>query len=146
MQSALDASHKENESIQNDLDCSYEENERMQKSMNQMIPLANKLNAQKALLDEGAEAKDSDTTQSLKIRVKELKNELEQVTQDSSFKDGLIFCLRSRVSNLEDELNQIASHQASHNSKKGSAEIDSDLSSNDYKHDEVVEKEVIVIL
>jgi hypothetical protein len=96
--------------------------------------------AQKALLDEGAEAKDSDTTQSLEIRVKELKNELEQVTQDSSFKDGLIFCLRSRVSNLEDELNQIASHQASHDSKKGSAEADSDLSSNDYKHDEVVEE------
>ncbi|RGB23458.1 hypothetical protein C1646_677098 [Rhizophagus diaphanus] len=96
--------------------------------------------AQKALLDEGTEAKDSDTTQSLEIRVKELKNELEQVTQNSSFKDGLIFCLRSKVSNLEDELNQIASHQASHDSKKGSAKADSDLSSNDYKHDEVVEE------
>ncbi|RGB38993.1 hypothetical protein C1646_755092 [Rhizophagus diaphanus] len=96
--------------------------------------------AQKALLNEGAEAKDSDTTQSLEIRVKELKNELEQVTQDSSFKDGLIFCLRFRVSNLEDELNQIASHQSSHDSKKSSAEADSDLSFNNYKYNEVVKE------
>ena len=44
MQSVLDASHEENESIQNDLDRSYEENKHMQKSMNQMIPLANQLN------------------------------------------------------------------------------------------------------
>ncbi|CAI2190094.1 11981_t:CDS:2, partial [Funneliformis geosporum] len=96
--------------------------------------------AQKALLAEGAEAKDSDTTQSLEIKVKELKNELEQLTQDSSFKDGLIFCLRSRVSNLEDELDQIASHQVSHDSKKGSVEADSASSSNNYKHNEVVEE------
>ncbi|CAB5395970.1 unnamed protein product [Rhizophagus irregularis] len=38
---------------------------------------------------------------SLEIRVKELKNELEKVTQNSSFKDGLIFYFRSRVSDLE---------------------------------------------
>ncbi|PKK72306.1 hypothetical protein RhiirC2_743000, partial [Rhizophagus irregularis] len=75
--------------------------------------------AQKALLE------DTDTTQSLEIKVKELKNELEQVTRDSSFKDGLIFCLRSRVSNLEDELDQIVSHQTSHDPKIGSAEADS---------------------
>ena len=101
---------------------------------------------QKALLAEGDKAKDSDTTKSLEIRVKGLKNELEQVTQDSSFKDGLIFCLRSRVSNLEDELealgrqDQIASHQTSHDSKISSAETDSASSSNNYKHDEVVEE------
>ncbi|CAB5357823.1 unnamed protein product [Rhizophagus irregularis] len=90
--------------------------------------------AQKALLE------DTDTTQSLEIKVKELKNELEQVTRDSSFKDGLIFCLRSRVSNLEDELDQIVSHQTSHDPKIGSAEADSASLSNDYKHDEVVEE------
>ncbi|CAB5384626.1 unnamed protein product [Rhizophagus irregularis] len=68
---------------------------------------------------------------SLEIRVKELKNELEKVMQNSSFKDGLIFCLRSRVSDLErkaerDELDQFASqlHQISHNSKISSAEAD----------------------
>ena len=66
--------------------------------------------------------------------------------QASSFKDGLIFCLRSRVSNLEDELealgrrDQIASHQTSHDSKIGSAEADSASSSNNYKHNEVVEE------
>ncbi|CAG8584139.1 2222_t:CDS:1, partial [Dentiscutata heterogama] len=44
--------------------------------------------AQKALL------KDTDTIPSLhKIKVKELKNELEQVTQNLSFRDRLIFCL-----------------------------------------------------
>ncbi|CAG8802045.1 9209_t:CDS:1, partial [Racocetra fulgida] len=59
--------------------------------------------AQKALL------KDADITQSLhEIKMKELKNELEQVTQNSSFRDGLIFCLRSRISDLEDELEQIS--------------------------------------
>ena len=79
---------------------------------------------------------------SLEIKAKELENELEKVTQNSSFKDGLIFCLRSRVSNLEDELDQIVSqqHQIIHDSKIGSAEADPALSSNDYKHDEVVEE------
>ncbi|RIA81829.1 hypothetical protein C1645_789490 [Glomus cerebriforme] len=69
---------------------------------------------------------------SLEIRVEELKNELEKVTQNSSFKDGLIFCLRSRVSDLErqaerDELEQIPlpkalkakSHPSSNDSKTG---------------------------
>ncbi|CAB5314937.1 unnamed protein product [Rhizophagus irregularis] len=65
--------------------------------------------------------KNSDTNQlcsnpSLEIKAKELENELEKVTQNSSFKDGLIFCLRS------------------------SAEADPVSSSNDYKHDEVVEE------
>ncbi|GET67376.1 uncharacterized protein OCT59_022619 [Rhizophagus irregularis] len=214
MQSALDASHEENESIQNDLDRSYEENERMQKSMNQMIPLANQLNGlnnklvsqitceQKSHADLNAKQlkeieslkstvkslesiislmqkdsslkdsdiislgtkineleaeleqamqkvllKNSDTNQlcsnpSLEIKAKELENELEKVTQNSSFKDRLIFCLRSRVSNLEDELDQIVSqpHQIIHDSKIGSAEADPVSSSNDYKHDEVVEE------
>lgn len=78
---------------------------------------------------------------SLEIKAKELENELEKVTQNSSFKDGLIFCLRSRVSNLEDELDQIVSqpHQIIHDSKIGSAEADPASSSNDYKHDEVEE-------
>ena len=92
-----------------------------------IISLGTKINELEAELEQATQKvllKDSDTTQSLEIRVKELKNELEQVTQDSSFKDGLIFCLRSRVSNLEDELNQIASHQASYDSKKGNAEAD----------------------
>ncbi|CAG8728752.1 8297_t:CDS:1, partial [Funneliformis mosseae] len=73
---------------------------------------------------------------------KELENELEKVTQNSSFKDGLIFYLRSRVSNLEDELDQIVSqlHQTIHDSKIGSAEVNSASSSNDYKHNEVVEE------
>ncbi|CAG8758892.1 417_t:CDS:1, partial [Funneliformis caledonium] len=59
----------------------------------------------------------------------ELENELEKVTQNSSFKDGLIFCLRSRVSDLEcqaerDELEQIPlkSHLSSNNSKTGGDE------------------------
>ncbi|CAB5361514.1 unnamed protein product [Rhizophagus irregularis] len=100
----------------------------------------------------------------LEIRVKELKNELEKVTQNSSFKDGLIFCLRSRVSDLEckaerDELDQFTSqsHQISHDSKIGSAEADHETeisetlcsrknlpienpSSSDYKHSETVEE------
>ncbi|UZO21345.1 uncharacterized protein OCT59_013741 [Rhizophagus irregularis] len=74
---------------------------------------------------------EQENNSSLEIRVKELKNELEKVTQNSSFKDGLIFCLRSRVSDLErkakkDELDQFASqlHQISHDSKIGSAEAD----------------------
>ncbi|RIA79610.1 hypothetical protein C1645_845404 [Glomus cerebriforme] len=100
----------------------------------------------------------------LEIRVKELKNELEKVTQNSSFKDGLIFCLRSRISDLEcqaerDELDQFASqpHQISHDSKIGSAEADHETgisetlcpeknlpiensSSSDYKHSKTVEE------
>ncbi|CAI2190061.1 19892_t:CDS:1, partial [Funneliformis geosporum] len=64
----------------------------------------------------------------------ELKNELEKVMQNSSFKDGLIFCLRSRVRNLEDELDQIIlqSHQLINDSKIGSAEVDTVSLSNDY--------------
>ncbi|PKC50885.1 hypothetical protein RhiirA1_485097 [Rhizophagus irregularis] len=91
--------------------------------------------------------KNSDTNQlcsnpSLEIKAKELENELKKVTQNSSFKDRLIFCLRSRVSNLEDELDQIVSqpHQIIHDSKIGSAEADPVSLSNDYKHDEVVEE------
>ncbi|CAG8739277.1 11486_t:CDS:2, partial [Funneliformis mosseae] len=63
---------------------------------------------------------------SLEIKAKELENELEKVT----------------VSNLEDELDQIVSqpHQTIHDSKIGSAEANSASSSNDYKHDEVVEE------
>ncbi|CAG8725246.1 10699_t:CDS:1, partial [Funneliformis caledonium] len=78
--------------------------------------------------------KDSDTNQlysnpSLEIKAKELENELEKVTQNSSFKDGLIFYLRSRVSDLErqaerDELEQIPlkSHPSSNDSKTGGDE------------------------
>ncbi|CAI2198371.1 13625_t:CDS:1, partial [Funneliformis geosporum] len=77
-----------------------------------------------------------------------LENELEKVTQNSSFKDGLIFCLRSRVRNLEDELDQIISqsHQFINNLKIGSVEVDTVSSSNDYalvplaKRDEAVEE------
>ncbi|CAG8746579.1 15350_t:CDS:2, partial [Funneliformis mosseae] len=80
--------------------------------------------AQKVLL------KDSDTNQlcsnpSLEIKAKELKNELEKVMQNSSFKDRLIFCLRSRSIN---------------DSKIGSAEADPVSSSNDYKRGEAVEE------
>ncbi|CAI2197691.1 8259_t:CDS:2, partial [Funneliformis geosporum] len=68
------------------------------------------------------------------LRSMELENELEKVTQNSSFKNGLIFCLRSRVRNLEDELDQIISqsHQSINDSKIGSAEADTVSSSNDY--------------
>ncbi|CAI2192248.1 12773_t:CDS:2, partial [Funneliformis geosporum] len=70
----------------------------------------------------------------LEIKVKELENEKEQVTQNSSFKDGLIFCLRSRVRDLEDELDQIVlqPHQLINDLKIGSAEADPVSSSNDY--------------
>ncbi|CAG8597037.1 11973_t:CDS:2, partial [Dentiscutata heterogama] len=81
--------------------------------------------AQKALL------KDNDTTQllnnsSFEIRLKELKNELEKVTHNLSFKDKLIFCLRSRVSNLENKLEQILlkSYQSTNDSKTGSDAIE----------------------
>ncbi|CAG8654021.1 15292_t:CDS:2, partial [Dentiscutata heterogama] len=84
---------------------------------------------------------DTDTTQSLhEIRVKELKNELEQVMRNSTFKDGLIFCLRSRVSDLEDELEQISlkSDPSSNDSKMGGDAVEEislkpDPSSNDSK-------------
>ncbi|CAG8747380.1 14692_t:CDS:1, partial [Funneliformis caledonium] len=74
---------------------------------------------------------DSDTIQlcsnsSLEIKAKELENELEKITQNSSFKDGLIFCLRFRISDLEyqaerDELEQIPlkSHPSSNDLKTG---------------------------
>ncbi|CAG8746903.1 10254_t:CDS:2, partial [Funneliformis caledonium] len=86
-----------------------------------------KINELEAELEQATQKvllKDSDTNQlcsnlSLEIKAKELENELEKVTQNSSFKDGLIFYLRSRVS---------------------SAEANSASSSNDYKHDEVVEE------
>jgi hypothetical protein len=115
-----------------------------------IISLGTKINELEAELEQATQKvllKDSDTNQlcsnpSLEIKAKELENELEKVTQNSSFKDGLIFCLRSRVSNLEDELDQIVSqpHQIIHDSKIGSAEADPASSSNDYKHDEVVEE------
>ncbi|CAG8737200.1 10720_t:CDS:1, partial [Funneliformis mosseae] len=75
---------------------------------------------------------DSDTIQLcsnpyLEIKAKELENELEKVMQNSSFKDGLIFCLR--VSDLEhqaerDELEQIPlkSYPSSNDSKIGGDE------------------------
>ncbi|CAG8727459.1 6960_t:CDS:2, partial [Funneliformis mosseae] len=56
---------------------------------------------------------------------KELENGLEKVTQNSLFKDGLIFCLRSRTI---------------HDSKIGSAEADPVSSFNDYKRGEAVEE------
>ncbi|RGB26003.1 hypothetical protein C1646_770989 [Rhizophagus diaphanus] len=115
-----------------------------------IIFLGTKINELEAKLKQTMQKvllKDSDTNQlysnpSLEIKVKELENELEKVTQNSSFKDGLIFCLRSRVNNLEDELDQIVSqpHQIIHDSKIGSAEADPVSSSNDYKHDEVVKE------
>ncbi|CAG8745049.1 4225_t:CDS:2 [Dentiscutata erythropus] len=84
-----------------------------------------KQTAQKALL------KDNDITQllhnfSFEIKVKELKNELEKVMRNSSFKDRLIFCLRSRVSDLEDELEQIPlkSYLSTNNSKTGGNAIE----------------------
>src|SRR6266542_166272 len=115
-----------------------------------IISLGTKINELEAELEQAMQKvllKDSDTNQlcsnsSLEIKAKELENELEKVMQNSSFKDGLIFCLRSRVSNLEDELDQIILqlHQIIHDSKIGSAEADPASSSNDYKHDEVVEE------
>ena len=115
-----------------------------------IISLGTKINELEAELKQATQKvllKNSDTNQlcsnpSLEIKAKELENELEKVTQNSSFKDGLIFCLRSRVSNLEDELDQIVSqpHRIIHDSKIGSAEADPVSSSNDYKHDEVVEE------
>ena len=115
-----------------------------------IISLGTKINELEAELEQATQKvslKDSNTNQlcsnpSLEIKAKELENELEKVTQNSSFKDGLIFCLRSRISNLEDELDQIVSqpHQIIHDSKIGSAEADPASSSNDYKHDEVVEE------
>ncbi len=82
-----------------------------------IISLGTKINELKAKLEQATQKvllKDSDTNQlcsnpSLEIKAKELENELEKVTQNSSFKDELIFCLRSRVSNLKDELDQIVS-------------------------------------
>ncbi|CAI2193562.1 9486_t:CDS:1, partial [Funneliformis geosporum] len=107
-----------------------------------IISLGSKINELEAELEQATQKvllKDSDDDQlhnnsSLEIKVKELKNEKEQVTQNSSFKDELIFCLRSRVRNLEDELDQIVSqlHQSINDSKIGSAEADTILSSNDY--------------
>ncbi|CAG8696360.1 5210_t:CDS:1, partial [Funneliformis caledonium] len=79
---------------------------------------------------------DSDTNQlcsnpSLEIKAKELENELEKVTQNSSFNDGLIFCLRSRVNELErqtkrDKLEQIPlkSYSSSNDSKIGSDKVE----------------------
>ncbi|GBC10964.1 hypothetical protein GLOIN_2v1486965 [Rhizophagus irregularis DAOM 181602=DAOM 197198] len=92
-----------------------------------IISLGTKINELEAELEQAIRKvllKNSNTNQlysnlSLKIKAKELENELEKVTQNLSFKDGLIFCLRSRVS---------------------SAEADPVSSSNDYKHDEVVEE------
>src|ERR1044072_8677698 len=115
-----------------------------------IISFGTKINELEAELEQATQKgllKDSNTNQlcsnpSLEIKAKELENELEKVTQNSSFKDGLIFCLRFRVSNLKDELDQIVSqpHQIIHDSKIGSAETDLASSSNDYKHDEIVEE------
>src|SRR6266498_1595982 len=82
-----------------------------------IISLGTKINKLEAKLKQAMQKvllKDSDTNQlysnpSLEIKAKELENELEKVMQNSSFKDGLIFCLRFRVSNLKDELDQIVS-------------------------------------
>ncbi|CAG8680890.1 14747_t:CDS:2, partial [Funneliformis caledonium] len=102
-----------------------------------IISLRTKINELKAELKQAMQKvllKDSDTIQlcsnpSLEIKAKELENELEKVTQNSSFKDRLIFCLRSRVSNLKcqaerNELEQIPlkSHSSSNDSKTGSDE------------------------
>ncbi|CAG8656310.1 14076_t:CDS:2, partial [Funneliformis caledonium] len=90
--------------------------------------------------------KDSDTIQlcsnfSLEIKAKELENELEKVTQNSSFKNGLIFCLRFRVSDLEhqaerDKLEQIPlkSHPSSNNSKTGGNKEEEDKTSSFSSH------------
>ncbi|CAG8659843.1 10622_t:CDS:2, partial [Dentiscutata heterogama] len=93
----------------------------------------NKLKAKLEQIAQKALLKDTDTTQSLhEIRVKELKNELEQ--------DRLIFCLRSRVSDLEDELEQISlkPDPSSNDSKIGGDAVKEislkpDPSSNDLK-------------
>ncbi|RGB21921.1 hypothetical protein C1646_776997 [Rhizophagus diaphanus] len=76
--------------------------------------------------DSSCSSIEQEDNSSLEIRVEELKNELEKVMQNLSFKDGLIFCLRSRVSDLErqaerDELEQILlkSHLSSNDSKTG---------------------------
>ncbi|CAG8824402.1 28200_t:CDS:1, partial [Dentiscutata erythropus] len=87
----------------------------------------NKLKAELEQIAQKALLKDTDTTQSLyEIRVKELKNELEQVMRNSTFKDRLIFCLRSRVSDLEDELEQISlkPDPASNDSKMNSDAVE----------------------
>ena len=74
-----------------------------------IISLRTKINELKAELEQVTQKvllKDSDTIQLysnpfFEIKVKELENELEKVMQNSSFKDGLIFCLRSKISELE---------------------------------------------
>ncbi|CAB5211581.1 unnamed protein product [Rhizophagus irregularis] len=116
MQSALDASHEENESIQNDLDRSYKENERMQKSMNQMIPLANQLNGlnnklvsqitceQKSHAD--LNAKQLKEIESLKSTVKSLESIISSMQKDSSLKDSDIISLGTKINELEAELEQ----------------------------------------
>ncbi|CAB5393424.1 unnamed protein product [Rhizophagus irregularis] len=136
MQNDLDHSHEENERLQNDLDHLHEENEKSSVSSTQKAlslknseitsfeARINELEAELEQIAQKALLEDTDTTQSLEIKVKELKNELKQVT----------------VSNLEDELDQIVSHQTSYDPKIGSAEADSASLSNDYKHDEVVEE------
>src|ERR1043165_5650512 len=85
-----------------------------------IISLGTKINELEAELKQAMQKvllKDSDTIQlcsnpSLEIKAKELENELEKVMQNSSFKDRLIFCLKSRVSDLKrqakrDKLEQI---------------------------------------
>ncbi|CAG8801831.1 14903_t:CDS:2, partial [Dentiscutata erythropus] len=128
----LDKENKQNEHMQNDLDYLHEENEQIE-SLKSEINLKDfeitsfeaRINELEAELEQTAQKallKDTDTTLSLhEIKVKELKNKLEQVTQNLSFRDRLIFCLRSRVSDLEDELEQISlkPDSSSNDSKTG---------------------------
>ena len=63
--------------------------------------------------------------------------------QNLSFKDRLIFCLRSRVSNLKGEMKHLISQLSHDLNIIGSVEVDFASSSSDYKYDEVV-KEVFL--
>ncbi|CAG8648756.1 6973_t:CDS:2, partial [Funneliformis caledonium] len=90
-------------------------------------------------MQKASSLKDSDIA-SLKTKINELEVELEQITQKVLLKDS--DTNQSRVSNLEDELDQIVSqpHQSINDSKIGSAEADPVSSSNDYKRGEVVKE------
>ncbi|CAG8715804.1 12491_t:CDS:1, partial [Dentiscutata erythropus] len=114
---------KEIESLKSDINLKDSEITSLEARINELEAELEQT-AQKALL------KDADTTQPLhEIKMKKLKNELEQVTLNLSFRDGLIFCLRSRISDLEDELEQIS--------------LKPDLPSNDRKTDsDAVEREI----
>ncbi|CAG8609786.1 6815_t:CDS:2 [Acaulospora morrowiae] len=134
---------KKNKCMQNDLDHSHEENELTVKEIESLKSTVKSLENVISSMQK-ASSKDSDII-SLRTKINELEAELEQTAQRVLLKDsdtslvdphpslenrgGLIFCLRSRVSELErqaerDELEQIPlkSHPSSNDSKTGGDE------------------------